>query len=109
MSIFAIFWLTACDSESPSPANKTEALIRPAKLIQVGQTNSDDFLNYPAVIKSQQLSVLSFEVGGMLKELMVVEAQKVKKPAVSEFMSQKLESITLHGIVKERWGNGGSP
>ncbi len=79
LSIFVIFWLTACNSESSSPANKTEALIRPAKLIQISQTNSNDFLNYPAVIKSQQLSVLSFEVGGMLKELMVVEAQKVKK------------------------------
>jgi len=33
----------------------------------------------------------------------------IKIPAVSEFMSQKLESITLHGIVKERWDNGGSP
>jgi len=32
-----------------------------------------------------------------------------KHPAVSEFMSQKLESITLHGILLEGWGNGGSP
>jgi len=32
-----------------------------------------------------------------------------ENPAVSEFMSQKLESITLHGILLEGWGNGGSP
>lgn len=28
---------------------------------------------------------------------------------VSEFMSQKLDLITLHGMVKEGGGNGGSP
>jgi hypothetical protein len=38
-----------------------------------------------------------------------MEGLTYNSPAVSEFMSQKLESITLHGIVKERWGNGGSP
>lgn len=29
--------------------------------------------------------------------------------SVSEFMSQKLDLITLHGMVKEGGGNGGSP
>ena len=89
LTFFTLFFLAACGSESPLPENKTEALIRPAKLIQIGQTNSDDFLNYPAVIKSQQLSVLSFEVGGMLKELMVVEAQKVKKGEVLAQLDQR--------------------
>lgn len=89
LSILPIFLLTACDSESPSHANKTEALIRPAKLIQIGETNSDDFLNYPAVIKSKQLTVLSFEVGGMLNELLVVEAQRVQKGEVLAKLDQR--------------------
>ena len=29
--------------------------------------------------------------------------------SVSEFMSQKLDLITLHGMVKEGGANGGSP
>jgi hypothetical protein len=33
----------------------------------------------------------------------------IQKPAVSEFMSQKLDLITLHGMVTEGGGNGGSP
>jgi len=32
-----------------------------------------------------------------------------KDRSVSEFMSQKLDLITLHGMVKEGGGNGGSP
>ena len=39
----------------------------------------------------------------------VFSIEKVADRAVSEFMSQKLESITLHGILLEGWGNGGSP
>jgi len=53
-----VFLLVACDSEPPSSENKTEVLIRPAKLLEVGQIKSDDFLNYPAVIKSAQHSAL---------------------------------------------------
>jgi len=41
--------------------------------------------------------------------LSLIALSLAASPAVSEFMSQKLESITLHGIVKERWDNGGSP
>ncbi len=85
----SVFLLTACDSEPPSSENKTEVLIRPAKLIEVGQTSSNDFLNYPAVIKLLQHSTLSFEVGGVLKELLVVEAQKVKKGDVLAKLDQR--------------------
>lgn len=83
------FLLMACDFEPPLPEKKTETLVRPAKLIEVGQKNNNDFLNYPAVIQSQQLSVLSFEVGGMLKELMVIEAQKVNKGEVLAKLDQR--------------------
>ena len=85
----SVFLLTACDSESPSSENKAEVLIRPAKLIEIGQTNSADFLNYPAVIKLLQHSTLSFEVGGVLKELPVVEAQKVKQGDVLAKLDQR--------------------
>ncbi len=87
--LFSLFFLTACDSKSPSPENKTEISIRPAKLLEVGQIDRDDFLNYPAVIKSQQLSTLSFEVSGVLKELLVVEAQAVKKGEVLAKLDQR--------------------
>ncbi len=87
--ILALFFLMACDSESPLPENKVETLIRPAKLIEIGQKISDNFLNYPAVIKSQQLSTLSFEVAGVLKELLVIEAQEVKQGDVLARLDQR--------------------
>jgi RND family efflux transporter MFP subunit len=84
-----VFLLTACGSESPSTEKETETPVRPAKLLEIGQENSNAFLNYPAVIKSEQLSVLSFEVGGMLNELMAVEAQRVIKGEVLARLDQQ--------------------
>ena len=89
LAVFMTFVLVACDSGNPPPEKKTETLVRPAKLIEVGQASNNDFLNYPAVIQSRQLSVLSFEVGGMLKELMVIEAQKVNKGDVLAKLDQR--------------------
>ena len=38
-----------------------------------------------------------------------IERAKRSYRSVSEFMSQKLDLITLHGMVKEGGGSGGSP
>ncbi len=86
---FVLIFFVACNSESPPSENKAETLIRPAKLVEVGQTKSDDYLSYPAVIKSQQFSTLSFEVTGVVKELLVVEAQKVKQGEVLARLGQR--------------------
>ena len=88
-SIFALFFLVACGSESPSLEKKDESLIKPAKLIEIGIANSDDYLNYPAVIKSRQLSTMSFEASGVVKDILVVEAQKVKRGEVLAKLDQR--------------------
>ncbi len=85
----SVFLLAACGSEPPASEDTTETLVRPAKLIEIGQTKSNDFLNYPAVIKSAQHSTLSFEVGGVLKALLVVEAQEVKQGDVLARLDQR--------------------
>ena len=46
LAIFMTFLLVACNSETSLPEKKTETLARPAKLIEVGQANNNDFLNY---------------------------------------------------------------
>jgi len=76
LATLIIVLLSACGSETPK---EKKALVRTAKLLQVSKTGSGVFLNYPAVIKSMQLSDLSFQTGGVLKKLLVVEAQRVKK------------------------------
>lgn len=89
LCIFAVFLLTACDSEPPVAEKETEPQVRPAKLLTVGQATSKEFLNYPAVIQYQQSSVLSFEVGGMVAELPVTEAQQVKKGDILAKLDQR--------------------
>ncbi len=92
VNILAILFLSACNSETPSTEDN---LIRPAKLMIVGQTETDNYLNYPAVIKSQQLSSLSFEVSGVVKELLVLEAQKVKKGEMLARLDQRDQRAKL--------------
>jgi RND family efflux transporter MFP subunit len=81
--------MAACDSESLPDVQESEVSARPAKLLLVGHTSSSDFLNYPAVIQAQRLSRLSFEVGGTLSEVLVVEAQEVKKGEVLARLDQR--------------------
>ena len=68
----------ACGTDN----QQTENTARPAKLFVVGQGKAGDFLNYPAVIQSQQHSVLSFGVSGKVTHLYASESKKVKKGAV---------------------------
>ncbi len=89
LTLTSVFLLAGCDSGTVSTEQNKEALVRPAKLIEIGQTVSAEFLNYPAVIQSQQLSVLAFEVGGMLNELLVIEAQSVQKGEVLARLDQR--------------------
>lgn len=73
-------FISACDTQPESSAsNLAETLIRPAKLQSVGGNNNDTYLNYPATITATNLNALSFEVGGVVKEVFVVEAQEVTK------------------------------
>ncbi len=88
-SIFILSFLAACDSDSTSPRSDIEALARPAKLLVIGQTKGDNYLNYPAVIESQQLSSLSFEASGVVKKVLVVEAQKVEQGDVLARLDQR--------------------
>ena len=84
--LFILSFLAGCDSDPPAPL---EALARPAKLLVIGQTKGDNYLNYPAVIESQQLSTLSFEASGVVKEVLVVEAQKVEQGDVLARLDQR--------------------
>lgn len=78
----------ACDSETSSDKN-VQDIARPAKLMTIGQVGTQNLLSFPAVIQSQKLSELTFEVGGVLEELLVVEAQKVKEGDVLATLDQR--------------------
>ena len=89
VAVSCLFLMTACDSGSAPDVQESEVSARPAKLLLVGNTNSSDLLNYPAVIQAQQLSRLSFEVGGTLSEVLVVAAQQVTKGELLARLDQR--------------------
>lgn len=89
-------FISACDPHKNIPDNN-EILSKPAKLQEVGLSQKNDFLSYPAVIAAQNTSSLSFEVSGVIKELLVIEAQRVNKGDIlakldSRDLLSKLES-----------------
>ena len=87
--------ITACDSQ-PSESNslsEDKTQVRPVKLKEVGISQKNTYLNYPATITSNKLNTLSFEVGGVVKELLVVEAQHVNAGDVlAKLYSSDLEA-----------------
>lgn len=89
LATFTVFLLSACDSKPPVVDKKSKEQVRPAKLIKVYMENNDNFLNYPAIIKSQKLRKLAFEIGGTVKEVPVIEAQMVNKGDVLAKLDQR--------------------
>lgn len=87
--IFMLLFQLSCSSEQSQLEKDPNSLIRPAKLIVVGQKKSVDYLNFPAVIKSRQLLSLSFEVSGVVEELFVFGAQKVKQGEMLAKLDQR--------------------
>lgn len=69
--------LSACGKAPDSSGEAPRA--RPAKLITIGQKDEDEFLNYPATVKAENVSALSFEVSGVVEEISVVESQRVEE------------------------------
>ena len=92
IAVLSAFLLVSCGSDVPLAE---DVPVRPAILIEVGQKQNSSQVNYPAVIKSKQLSALSFEVGGVLKELLVVEAQAVEKGDVLATLDQRNLKVNL--------------
>jgi RND family efflux transporter MFP subunit len=63
--------------------------VRPAKLVEVVSSSNNFQLNLPAVIEASNTSVLTFQVGGMLDELNVIEGQEVAQGTVIGRLNQR--------------------
>ncbi|MEM9504675.1 MAG: efflux RND transporter periplasmic adaptor subunit, partial [Cyanobacteria bacterium P01_E01_bin.43] len=78
--------LVACGGsevvETPEP-------VRPVKLIEVATSSNLFQLNLPAVIEASNTSVLTFQVGGTLNELNVVEGQEVSRGTIIGRLNQR--------------------
>lgn len=92
------FFLTACDTEPQVEEKAGKVIVKPAILLTVGQDISDKFLNYPAVIQSTQSLTLAFQVGGVLKEVMVIEAESIKKGQILAKLDQRDYIAQLNSV-----------
>jgi len=71
--------LTACgEAEVDGPRT---AAVRPVKLLTVGAAAADESRRYPALIDAAQSFELSFQVGGMIEEVLVIESQEIDEGA----------------------------
>ena len=68
--------LVACSGPVEETAKE---VVRPAKLHTVQSGSASRILNFPAVIEAEHSSELTFQVGGQITSMRVLEAQPVKK------------------------------
>ena len=76
----------ACSNETEAPR---EPGVRPAKLVTVEAASNRRSANYPAVIRAARSSELTFQVGGQIEELAVIESQEVEQGAVIARLDQR--------------------
>ncbi len=84
-----LFLLGACSFDDNSSHVQLVEWVRPVKLITVGPESQAEEISFPAVIQSPQLTVMSFEVGGVLKEVSAVEGSRVQKGEVLAKLDQR--------------------
>jgi len=63
--------------------------VRPVKLITLSPASEVATARYPAVVNAAQFSELSFQVGGLIEEIAVVEAQQVAEGEVIARLDQR--------------------
>jgi RND family efflux transporter MFP subunit len=86
LGLAALFAVAACGA--PEQADAPEP-VRPVKLHEVITQSNVFQLNLPAVIEASNTSVLTFQVGGQLNELNVVEGQEVSRGTIIGRLDQR--------------------
>ena len=110
-SLVTLFFISACSKE-PMLSEDTQLASRPAKLMILGQNSNDTFLKYPATVKAENVSALSFEVGGVVSELLVVESQEAPGTFTTcgiifaLAVSQTPSSVVFPLCRQSQWGLG---
>ena len=67
--------ISGCERESPP----VKDIIRPAKLLLLGEVNASSIRNFPATIEASDQSILGFRVAGKLVNFSVKAGQEVEK------------------------------
>lgn len=87
LAVVAVTVLAGCGTEEVDQPRKPS--VRPVKLVTIAGAATEQSSRYPAVIDADQLSELSFQVSGLLKELLVQEAQDIERGALIARLDQR--------------------
>lgn len=66
-----------------------EPAVRPVKLITLSPASDVETSRYPAVVDAARFSELSFQVGGLIEEIAVVDAQQVEEGELIARLDQR--------------------
>ncbi|MEM6625195.1 MAG: efflux RND transporter periplasmic adaptor subunit [Pseudomonadota bacterium] len=78
--------LSGCSQEEEVIA---DAIVRPAKLIEVAAGDQVQEVRLPAIVGAADTSILTFQVGGELQELQIIEGQQVAQGDVLARLDQR--------------------
>lgn len=95
--VFAACMVTSCGKEPPSSGAD---VVRPVKLLKVGLSETSATVRIPATVRGGRRVDLSFQVGGKIEKLQVLEGKKVEKDAVVA----RLDPLDFEAEVKTAEG-----
>ncbi len=78
--------LVGCGADETAP---TVQPVRPVKLLEVGVSNNEKNVSFPAIIAASATSDLAFSVGGSVAEVLIEEGQGVQQDQVIAKLDQR--------------------
>lgn len=67
--------VTSCSQDDAGQSS--EPVVRPVKMFTVSPTQGEELFRFPAVIDAGQYAELSFQVSGLIEEILIVDSQEV--------------------------------
>lgn len=87
--ILSLYFITGCSDKDDSENMSVQTVSKPAKLLTIEDTTTEQYLRYPATVKPQKSTDLSFEVSGVVKEVLVTESQRVNEGDVIAILDSR--------------------
>jgi len=103
--MLSVALLSGCgESSSPETVETIKNIVRPAKLLKIGQIKHNNLLNYPAVIEVSQQSQLAFQVGGKIEKVFVRDSDDVTQGDVLAQLDKRDYQSKLN-VAKAQFDN----
>jgi len=103
--MLSLILLSGCgDSSTSENVETVKDIVRPAKLLKIGQIKHNNLLNYPAVIEVSQQSQLAFQVSGKVEKLLVRDSDDVTQGDVLAQLDKRDYQSKLN-VAKAQFDN----